>query len=186
MGRSAKIRATPAAIATPTVRSGPGSEGPSPGRVAKAPVRSTMPARPNGQATPSTRADTVPRGTEPLSASPRRKRESSDVARLSPIMNRLPRGTVAEKGVGEAGPSVSRRYGSSTGLPSTVSRPCLSQQATLSPPTATTRFTMGTSPQSGSVKTTMSPRRTSEPSIRWARILSPASTVGVIDPVGTV
>jgi hypothetical protein len=37
-----------------------------------------------------------------------------------------------------------------------------------------------------SLKTTTSPRRTSPPSTRCARIRSPASIVGVIELVGTV
>ncbi len=146
-----------------------------------------------GQATASTRACTALSGTEPWPASWRWTRESREVARSSPSRKILPRGTVAEKPSGDAGalPSpdtaeLRSRYGSSTGVPFTVRRPPLSQQATLSPPTPTTRFTIGVAPQTSSVNTTTSPRRTSEPSIRSASTRSPGRTVGDMESVGIV
>ncbi len=138
-----------------------------------------------GQATASTRASTALRGTVPLPASVRWAVESREPLRSSPSRKSRPSGTLMAGIVVASAALPLGRYGSSIFLPLTVSLSCV-QQATVSPPTATTRLTMGMSPQLACLKTTTSPRSTSEPSIRSASTRSPAVMVGDIESVGTV
>ncbi len=138
-----------------------------------------------GQAIASTRALTAPRGTVPLPASVRWAVESREPLRSSPSRKSRPLGTVTSGIVPASAGSPGRRYGSSIFSPLTVSLPSV-QQATVSPPTATTRLTIGRSPQLACLKTTTSPRSTSPPPIRSARTRSPAAMVGDMESVGTV
>src|SRR5690625_4977114 len=91
------------------------------------------------------------------------------------------------------GATASGRYGSLSAVPSMVSRPCSSQQATRSPPVAMTRLTQNLPSDSSEgakkpepSRTTMSPRWAVPRSPRSARITSPGCRAGCMEAEGTV
>src|SRR5699024_6935489 len=156
------------------------------------PASHREPARASGHTTRSTCPTTRSRGIIPPPGAPSRDLESVESARLSPRTNMRPSGTCRSK-LTVLGATVSGRYGSLSAVPSMVSRPCSSQQATRSPPVAMTRLTQNLPSESAEgakkpepSRTTMSPRWAAPLSPRSARITSPGCRAGCMEAEGTV
>ena len=102
---------------------------------------SSSPKRLTGQTITAALPMTSSTATVPEFSSPMCALESADADRWSPMTHSRPSGTVTGPNARLSGGVFSKTYGSSSGSPSTVTRPSVSQHWTVWPPVAMTRLT---------------------------------------------
>ncbi|EGJ74459.1 putative signal peptidase I [Streptomyces sp. Tu6071] len=135
---------------------------------------------PTGQTTATARPTTASSATVPSKPASLWKRESPESARWSPSTKRRPAGTRTRNSTSD-GLFPARTYGSSTAWPLTVTRPRASQQATVSPPTPTTRLIRSFSSADGSRPMNASPFfscRTGPDEVSWPCSSAPSHPPG--------